>query len=395
MRTAFRRTVACAIALAAGLSGGAIRAQETTLIRMAYLTRMVERPAVLANLDEVAEDEGRAGAELAVADNRTTGRFLKQDFALEAVTVPEDGDPAAALRDLVAAGHRLVVLDLPGDAVSALAALPEAKGVTLFNAGSTDDRLRGEGCAANLLHTIPSRAMLADALAQYLVSKRWTRWFLVTGPRPEDALYAAAVRRAAKRFGATIVEEKTWTGETEAGRTAQGEVPVFTRSGGYDILIVADEVNDFGDFLPYRTAEPRLVAGTQGLVPTNWHRTHEQWGASQLQGRFKARFNRPMLPRDHAAWMAVRAVGEAATRTRNADPAAIAAYIQKPEFTLDVFRGRPAGVRPWDGQMRQPLLLAADRSIVGQAPFDGFLHPRTELDTLGHDQPETACRARR
>lgn len=371
-----------------------VMAQDMAVVRIAYLGRLVERPPVLANLDEAAEDEGRAGAELAVADNRTTGRFLKQDVTLEAVTLPEDGDAAAALRALIAAGHRLVVLDLPGGEAGTLAALPEAAGVTLFNAGSTDDRLRGEGCARNLLHTIPSRAMQADALAQYLVSKRWTRWFLVTGGRPEDALYAAALQRAAKRFGGTIVEEKRWTGESEAGRTAQGEVPVFTRSGGYDVLIVADEIGDFGDFLSYRTAEPRPVAGTQGLVPTNWARAHEQWGASQLQNRFKARFHRPMLPRDHAAWAAVRAVGEAATRTRSADPAAIAAFLRGPAFALDVFRGRPASFRPWDGQMRQPMLLAADRSIVAQTPIDGFLHPKTELDTLGTDEPESACRAR-
>ncbi len=381
--------------LPAAVPAAAQEAPAAATVRIAYLSQTMEHPPALSNLDAPAEDEGRAGAELAIADNATTGRFLKQAFTLDTVTVEEGGDPAAALKDLIAQGHRLVVLDLPAPAVAALARLPEAKNVLLFNAGATDDSLRAEQCAPNLLHTAPSRAMLADALAQYLVFKRWTKWFLVVGTRPEDKLYAAAVRRAAKKFGATIAAEKDWSGDFDARRTAQAEVPVFTRAGSYDVLIVADEIGDFGDYLMYRTAEPRLVAGTQGLVPTVWHRTHEQWGAAQLQNRFRARFKRPMLPRDYAVWAAVRAVGEAATRTQSTDPATLVTYIEGPDLTLPVFQGRPASFRPWDGQMRQPILLAADRSLVTTAPLDGFLHPRTELDTLGFDEPETGCKARK
>ncbi|NUB09072.1 ABC transporter substrate-binding protein [Azospirillum sp. Vi22] len=365
---------------------------DTSTVRIAYLTQEVEHPPALSNLDEPPADEGLAGAHLAVADNNSTGRFLKQRFALEAVTVPIDGDPAQALRDLAAAGHRIVVLDLPGETPGALARLPEAANLLLFNAGSTDDSLRNALCAPNLLHTAPDRAMLADALAQYLAVKRWTKWLLIVGTRPEDRLYAAAVKRAAKRFGAEVVEEKTWSEDHDARRTAQAEMPVFTQGKRHDVVIVADEIGDFGDYVLYRTWEPRPVAGTQGLVPTNWHRAHESWGAAQLQSRFKAAAQRTMSPRDHAVWAAIRAVGEAATRTRSTDPAALAAYIRGPDFTLAAFKGVPLSFRSWDGQLRQPVLLAADRSLVSVSPQDGFLHPRTELDTLGHDQPESGCR---
>lgn len=369
-------------------------AQAPTTIRIAYLTQEVERPPALSNLDEPPPDEGLAGARQAIADNDTTGRFLKQRFELDAVTVPPDGDPAAALRELAGKGHRIVVLDLPGETAGALARLPEASGLLLFNAGSSDDSLRAGLCAPNLLHTMPSRSMLADALAQYLVRKRWTKWFLITGQRPEDALYAAAVKRAAKRFGAEVVEEKAWTGEHDARRTAQAEIPVFTQAKRYDVLMVADEVGEFGDYLMYRTWDPRPVAGTQGLVPTSWHRAHEAWGAAQLQSRFARSFHRIMLPRDHAVWTAVRAVGEAATRTRSGDTAKLADFVKGPDFTLAAFKGVPLSFRPWDGQLRQPVLLAAERSLVSVSPQDGFLHPKTELDTLGYDQPETGCRQR-
>ncbi|MDW7554085.1 branched-chain amino acid ABC transporter substrate-binding protein [Azospirillum brasilense] len=375
----------------AAFSQEAAPADHST-VRIAYLTQEVEHPPALSNLDEPPADEGLAGARLAVADNNSTGRFLKQGFALEAVTVPIDGDPAQALRDLAAAGHRIVVLDLPGETPGALARLPEAANLLLFNAGSTDDSLRNALCAPNLLHTAPDRAMLADALAQYLAVKRWTKWLLIVGTRPEDRLYAAAVKRSAKRFGAEVVEEKTWSEDHDARRTAQAEMPVFTQGKRHDVVIVADETGDFGDYVLYRTWEPRPVAGTQGLVPTNWHRAHEAWGAAQLQSRFKAAAQRVMSPRDHAVWAAIRAVGEAATRTRSTDPAALAAYIRGPDFTLAAFKGVPLSFRSWDGQLRQPVLLAADRSLVSVSPQDGFLHPKTELDTLGHDQPETGCR---
>ena len=365
---------------------------DVSTVRIAYLTQEVEHPPALSNMDEPPSDEGVAGANLALADNNSTGRFLKQRFELESVTVPIDGDPAQALRDLAAGGHRIVVLDLPGEAPGTLARLPEAANLLLFNAGSTDDSLRNALCAPNLLHTMPDRAMLADALAQYLAVKRWTKWMLIVGTRPEDRLYAAAVKRAAKRFGAEVVEEKTWSEEHDARRTAQAEMPVFTQGKRHDVVIVADEIGDFGDYVMYRTWEPRPVAGTQGLVPTNWHRTHEAWGAAQLQSRFKAAAGRGMLPRDYAVWAAIRAVGEAATRTRSTDPTALAAHIRGPDFTLAAFKGVPLSFRSWDGQLRQPVLVAADRSLVSVSPQDGFLHPKTEHDTLGHDQPETGCR---
>jgi hypothetical protein len=47
-----------------------------------------------------------------------------------------------------------------------------------FNAGAIDDRLREEDCRHNVIHTPPTRSMLADGLAQYLVVKRWRRWLL-------------------------------------------------------------------------------------------------------------------------------------------------------------------------------------------------------------------------
>lgn len=362
-------------------------------IRIAYLGQAVERPPALSNLDWLApaNDDGLQGARLGIDDNATTGRFTNQTFVLDEKTVAADGDIRAAVRDLHADGHRLLVANVGDQALDTILATPEAETMLIFNSGAPDDRFRVAECASFMLHTLPSRAMLADALAQYLIRQNWTEWFLVTGTRPEDALFADAVRRAAKRFGGDIVAEKTWTFDHDIRRMAQAEMPRFTQVDDHDVLIVADELGLFGEYLMYRTWLPRPVAGTQGLVPTAWHRTVEQWGATQLQNRFAARAGRGMSARDYAAWAAVRSIGEAATRTGTSNFDAIKAYISGDAFELAGFKGRKLSYRPWNGQLRQPIPLTTPRAIVTLSPQEGFLHQHTELDTLGYDAPETTC----
>jgi len=233
--------------------------------------------------------------------------------------------------------------------------------------------------------------MRADALAQYMMKKRWQKWFLVIGPTSEDRLYAAAIKRSAKRFGMKIVAEKVWTHTYDARRTAQSDIPVFTQDVDYDILAVADEQGLFGEYLAYRTWSPRPVIGTQGLIATTWHKTHEHWGAVQIQKRFKELAGRWMEERDYGAYLAVRAIGEAATRTQSNQLEPIKAYLFSPAFALQGYKGKPLSFRTWNGQLRQPVLLAAPRSMVAVAPIEGFLHPKTELDTLGFDEPESHC----
>src|SRR5262249_25574888 len=153
-------------------------------------------------------DEGIAGAKLAIEDNNTTGRFLGQTFALDDVPLKPDGDPVAALEGLVSRGVFLLVADLPAPMLLALSDAATDSGVLILNIGAAADSLREENCRANVFHVAPSHSMLADGLAQYLVWKQWKRWLLMKGSHPEDALFAAALERAAKKFGAKIVEER-------------------------------------------------------------------------------------------------------------------------------------------------------------------------------------------
>jgi ABC transporter substrate binding protein (PQQ-dependent alcohol dehydrogenase system) len=334
-----------------------------------------------------------------MADNATTGRFTKQRFVLVERVISQGGSPADAIRALAAEGIRFVVADVDAPTLLAAASDEKAREMLIFNARAPDDALRNEACRANVLHTIPSRAMLADALAQYLMAKRWSRWALITGGRPQDRLLAEAYRRAAERFGARIVAEKDWTfkpghARTDTGHvTLQSEIPVLTRLAEHDVLLVADEANEFGEYLPGRTALPRPVAGTHGLVATAWSAVSEQWGATQLQSRFEKLAGRRMGAYDYAAWLATRAIGEAAIRSRSSDPSVIAAYLRGPDFILSGFKGQGQSFRAWDGQMRQPILIAGPRLLVSVSPQTGYLHRGSELDTLGTDREESRCRS--
>jgi ABC transporter substrate binding protein (PQQ-dependent alcohol dehydrogenase system) len=373
-------------------------AADELSVGMAHMSKAVERLAPLSLLDPVEiPDEGLAGARLGLEDNQTTGGFLGHDYRLDHVDVPLDGDLIEAAKATLAQ-TKLLVVDAPADQLLAIADLPEAEDALIFNVGAEDDRLRTDDCRANLFHIVPSRAMKADALAQYLVWKRWRSWFLVHGTAEPDLLMKAALERAATKFGAEIVEIRAYEYEATSRRTDSGHVqiqtqlPVFTQDAAeHDVIVVADESDVFGEYLPYRTWDPDPITGTHGLRPTAWHRSHEQWGATQMQGRFEDSAGRWMTEKDYAAWLAVRTIGEAVTRTGSAEPKALHDYLVGDQFEIAAFKGEGLTFRTWNQQMRQPVLLVAPRVLVSVSPQDEFLHQRTPLDTLGFDQPESRC----
>lgn len=359
-----------------------------------------DKPLPLSLLDLPPTDDGIAGAQLGIKDNNTTGQFVNQEFILDVV---EDSDPDKLIKEIKAkvdAGAHFVLTDVAPTTLLKLADAVGDKEVLLINYGSVDDALREENCRQHVMHTAPTRAMLADALAQYLVWKKWRRWFLVLGPNEDDKLFADALRRAAKRFGAKIVEERTFNYETGNRRAdggfeqVQQQIPTFTQDApDYDVLVVADEGNLFGDYLPYRTWDARPVAGTAGLVATSWHPAIEMWGGTQFQNRFKRLANRNMRPLDYNAWMATRIIGEAATRKNSGSFSDLAPFIKSPEFALSAFKGVRLSLRDWNGQLRQPVPILSPKLLVSVSPQPGFLHQFTELDTLGVDRPESKCKA--
>ncbi len=393
-RSFLRRLILAGLVLAWTATAASGEALE---VKMGYLRRAGQKPAI-SLLDASAANAGLAGAELAVADNNTTGAFLNQKFSIADVKLKQDEDPAAAVLKLAGEGISLVVTDLPADALLKAADAGAARGMLFFNVGAASDSLREEDCRANVIHVAPTRSMLADGLAQYLVWKQWLKWVLVTGSHPDDKLWADALKRAALRFGAKIAAEKVFEDKGGARQTDSGiaeiqlQIPLFTQGlPDHDVLIAADESAVFAAYLPYRTKAARPVAGSAGLMPTSWDPSMEQWGATQLQNRFVKRFSRRMQALDMQAWTAMRMIGEAVTRTNSADARQVRDFILGPSFELAAFKGQALTVRPWNLQLRQPVLLSDGKNVVSVSPQQGFLHPVSELDTLGYDKPETKC----
>lgn len=380
-------------AVIAGLSYGLTTLGHATELDVTihYLKLRPPQPKVLSDLVRVPGDNGEQGARLGIADNNTTGRFLKQKYALQARVVETGSDPVPAAKEMLDGGPRLAVLDVPADALRRIAALPEAQDDLLFNAGASRTALRNDQCMANVLHTLPSRAMRSDALMQFLVRKKWTKIFLVSGTRPSDKAWADALRQSIRKFRLTLVDDKPWPADADVRRTAASEVPALTQARAYDVVMVADEARDFSPFLQYNTWLPRPVVGSAGLRPVTWDRVLEQWGARQLQSRFGKQSQRAMTGRDYAAWSAVRAVGEAVTRTQTAKPADIRQHLLSDGFSLGGFKRTSLSFRGWNGQMRQAIPLVSPDAVVEMAPVAGFLHKVTELDTLGIDRGESAC----
>jgi len=378
-------------------------AQDASVLKVRILmAREIreDRLPPLSLLDIPPPDDGVAGAKLAISDNNTTGRFLKQEFLLDIVQSASPAELVAEVKKRVDEGAAFIVADASATTLLALADALKDKDAVVFNASAPDESLREEQCRINLKHTAPSRSMLADALGQYMAWKQWRKWALVVGPAPEDKLYAEAIRRTAKRFGHKIVEERTFDYDPGSRRSDGGfeqiqqQIPSFMQGlPEHDVVVVADEGELFGEYFPFRTWISRPVIGTAGLYATPWHAAIELWGGTQFQNRFKRLAGRTMRPLDYNVWTAVRSVGEAATRKNTNDAKVLIPYMRSPEFELAAFKGQKLTYRAWNGQLRQPIPVVTAKILVSVSPQPGFLHQFTELDTLGVDRPETKCTA--
>jgi len=376
-----------------------------TALPIGYIREILEHPRPASRMDVEPDDAGVAGAKMALDEDNAGGQFTGDLYTLDAKTVASPDAAVAALQKFYESGHHFIIADASADTLLKLSDWAKGKDILLFNIRATDVSLRQENCRANVMHVAPDRYMLADALAQYLVTKKWTNWLLVHGTTPGDLAYVEAIRRAAQRFGANIVDQRAYEDVSGGRRDDVGVIPpgkqasadgAFTAMPDYQVIVVADEEQLFGPYMPYRGGgEPRPVAGTTGLVATTWSPGHEKWGATQANNHFQKDYKRLMLPIDYQGYVAARTVGEAVTRNHGADFATIAAFVHGDELQLAPFKGIKQQYRPWDGQFRQPLLIATDKVPVSLSPQRGFphaSHAEIEVDTLGIDQPESTCK---
>lgn len=332
-----------------------------------------------------------AAAEQAIRETAFSGSALKLRFELLKREAADANAMVDMVKAMVTAGVRYVIVDADGAVMAELAKRVAGLPVTLFNIAAQDDALRGPACSARMLHVIPNHAMLTDALAQYLVLRRWSNVLVLQGPNPADAAFAAAWARSAKRLGLKTVDTRPFKLGLDPRERELNNLQLLTGSKDYDAVFIADADGEFARNAPYQTAKPRVVIGASGLVADAWHWSWERDGARQLNNRLLKAAGRHVTSYDWAAWMAVKSIVEAVVRAGTPDYAKSDAYLRGPDIVIDGFKGFRQGYRPWDGQLRQPILLNTGNWAIAVAPIEGFLDPVNNLDTLGFDARETAC----
>lgn len=336
----------------------------------------------------------KAGAELALAESAFQLEQAKLRITLEDVPAAGARDARARIEALAKKGVTHFLADLPGPLLGELAKSLAQQDVLLFNVSAADGQLRRNACAANLFHTLPDDAMTSDAIAQFLTVRKWTKVLLLTSTLPEDQPAIDAARQAIKRYGLKLVASKPFKLSNDPRERDLGNIALLTAGVDADAIWVVDPDGEFARQVPYASVAPRPVVGSAGLVPEAWHASWERHGAPQLNRRFRKAANRWMSGPDWAAWMATKAVVDVALRS--ADTKTHRHLLRGEDLVLDGFKGARLSFRPWDQQLRQPVFLAhggIGGGIAGIAPFEGFLHAKNNLDTLGADERESPCTA--
>ncbi len=383
------RAPALALALALATAPALAATLKATLLIPADDSRLERSRAERAYLGHPTGPAGD-GVQMAVEE----GQF-ELDAAQAGVAVTTQ--PAASLDAARAAalaaekaGAAVLLVDLPTDW---LLAVVDAVKLPVLNLSDPADRLRAQDCRARLFHLMPSERMRADALAQTLVSRKWTQLLLLVGPSPADQLRAATVQASMKRYGLKAVASKPFRMSADPRERDLANPLLLTAGANYDAVWVVDSDGEFARSLPYRTVLPRPVVGDAGLVAVAWHAQFERFGAPQVSRRFAKATRRPMTAHDWSAWMAGKALVGAAVAAPKGPNAAWAQALAK--TPVDGSKGTAMTFRSWDGQLRQTLLLTDGQGVISQAPIEGLLHPSNVLDTLGADAPEKLCKAPR
>ena len=385
------------VAAPAVQAGGAA---QTKNMRVVYLGKEYPEPLPLSYAEKPITDKGIQGARLMLKEANQAGNFVGHSFELIEAIVPEDGDVVAKAKEVLAAGERFIIADLEPADLLAVADLPEAKDAVIMNIRSSATALRQEQCRINVFHIIPDYAMRADALAQYLIWKKWPRWFVIRRDTPQDQDYHAQVKRSATRFGGKVVTDKLYSlppgaRNLDSGhQQIQAQLPMETEEASdHDVVWVINSDDDFGDYLMYRTYLPRPVVGTHGLQAVAWDKSYTESGAMHFQNAIPRIAKRAPVERDYTAWLGFRALADSAMKSGKTTPQELKAYLLSDAFKLEGFKGQAMSFRTWDHQMRQPIVLGGGTRVpVSTSPQEGFLHPTNLTDTLGFDQPETKCK---
>jgi ABC transporter substrate binding protein (PQQ-dependent alcohol dehydrogenase system) len=219
----------------------------------------------------------------------------------------------------------------------------------------------------------------------------WQNVLVLVGENPDDAGVADAFAASAARLRLNIVSRKPFTLAADPQNREGNNIRLLTGDIDYDVVFVADTRGEFGRYVPYSTQLPRPVIGSIGLTASSWHWAFERDGATQVSSRFDKLTKRKIQPADWDVWIAVKSIVTAVMKDPGQTPLQIRADLTSGKTMFDGSKGITLNYRSWDGQLRQPILLATEDAVITVAPVQGFTHQTNALDTLGTDEAEFAC----
>lgn len=367
----------------------AVARADTIVVSLAYVK--VDRApfAGVPGFLEKPEVEGIQGALSALNDANKTGKFLGYQLEMEQFLLPRTLEMDEVKKQNIQKATAILIDADPEVFEKTLTLLSKLNNSAIYlNIRNHDNRIRAKFCDSMLVHTSTSYQMKSDALGQWFRTKRIEDILIIVGPNIEDKMYSESFKTTAKLFKLDIVEQKDWQFSFDLRRSAFSEIPIFTRSRDkYEAVFVADYAQQFAYSLAYNTDTLAPITGDAGLQALGWHMTHEQWGARQLQNRFKESYGRGMTEYDYFAYAAVIAVSTAIQTATARTGQTIYDSLLNQQTPVAAYKGRKLTFRPSTRQLRQPLLLAHEGALVTSAPLPGFLHQTNDLDTLGANIP--------
>ena len=325
------------------------------------------------------------GAKLSIKDSEKLFRLTGTKFSLEYLSLNDRKELMDFFKTDKNLKYNAVILDFPEDYImSIIEEIRRNDNQIYFNISASSNNLRKNICVKNLLHTYPSNAMLTDSISQYLVSKKWNKVLILTGPLKEDKEYSKSFKVSAKKFGLKIIKENFFVDNNDPRIRDKNSLAFLTMEKKYNSIFIADIDGEFALKVPNSSNKSVVVTGSAGLRPLAWHWSYLRYGAPQLNGRFERMADRRMHGKDWAAYMSIKSVVEGILRIKLRDNFSLLTYIKSNNIKIDGSKGISLSFRENTGQLRQTILLVSGNNWVTQiTPMDDFTNKNNDLDTLG------------
>ena len=255
--------------------------------------------------------------------------------------------------------------------------------------------------ASTCFMSSPTMRCAPTRSAQYLIWKKWPRWFVIRGDTPADQDYLAQVKRTAARFGGKIVEDKVYdlppgARNLDLGPSADADAdphgdarqrPTTTWYGSSIATTISATTCSTAPTCRGRWWARKACRRSPGTSPT------PSTAPCISRTRFRARQAPAGRARLHrlarlARARPIRRCSPARPRRPRSRPTCCPTH-----FKLEGFKGQAMSFRTWDHQMRQPIMLGGGTRVpVSTSPQEGFLHPTNRHRHARLRQPETKCK---